>query len=304
MDNGWYGRALDLDKWLARTVLNGTHRAVIDCVISETYGWHDEESEKKENIKKRRTEAQISHKAFCEFTWISKSHISDALSELITWKIIKRDKNIQPALYWFNPEIDEWSKDVFRTCYDSQNTETTVPPPGNSSVSGEQFPQNTQIVPRMGNSLEVLPSTVPSCTKNKKGTDTRRQYQAKKTPNTPQAVLGDLWHSEGSAHCSSPLPRLKKADYVCFAELITDLGGESNGVMDEVQQVIRAFWIKFNPQDRFYFNSTDPKRFCKNYSDIRERVNIKYHKPPDSIPWATNEERKAHRERRAAERGQ
>jgi len=115
MDDGWYPRASTLDMWLARTVLNGTHLAVVNCIIRYTYGWEDKHNGcHDEKIKKRRTRAQIPGKVFQDYGWLSKSVVSRAISDLVGWNIIGRDNAKNPAEYWFNPSVAGWSKLVFR----------------------------------------------------------------------------------------------------------------------------------------------------------------------------------------------
>jgi hypothetical protein len=120
MDNGSFPLAKDALRSLAKTTLNGAHRALIDVVWMETYGWHDSESKYQEKIKQRRVTAKIPHSVFEEETWMDKSTVSRRLNELVRWKIIFRDKNTTPYNYSFNVNVSEWSPEIFRKTKNAQ----------------------------------------------------------------------------------------------------------------------------------------------------------------------------------------
>lgn len=115
MDNGNFPLAKDALRVLVKTKLTGSHRALIDVIWLNTYGWHDPESTHEQKIKQRKTEARISQKTFMEETWMEKAFVTKRLNELVDWKIILRDRNTKPATYSFNVNVDQWVPDIFRS---------------------------------------------------------------------------------------------------------------------------------------------------------------------------------------------
>ena len=114
MDNGSFPLAKDSLKVLAKTNLSGAHRAIIDVVWLQTYGWYDDSNEHEQKIKKRRIVAQINYDVFINETYMDKTNISKRLNQLIDWNIIIRDKNTSPYTYSFNVNINEWDVKIFR----------------------------------------------------------------------------------------------------------------------------------------------------------------------------------------------
>lgn len=114
MDDGSLPLAKSILTTLAKTKASGTHHSIINVIIHETYGWYDAESPHTEKIKKRRTKAQISFEKFTEITWIGEQELSRAISQLLKYKVIGRDKNTNPYTYWFNVNVHEWSHEFFR----------------------------------------------------------------------------------------------------------------------------------------------------------------------------------------------
>ena len=92
MDNGFFPYAKDLGRVLSKTVLNSSQRAIISAVFDKTFGWHDPDSEKEKKLKKRHIKAEIDFNFFEEFTGISPVNISRAIKELISYKVLKREK--------------------------------------------------------------------------------------------------------------------------------------------------------------------------------------------------------------------
>lgn len=170
MDNGNFPLAKDALKTLAKTTLSGAHRAIIDVVWMETYGWADSESPKQEKIKQRKTSAQISHDTFIDETWMGKSKVSQKIKELVSWNIIIRNRNTSPNTYSFNVNVAEWSSEVFRNtkvaqAVNSYQDRKQLPKQKTASClpNGKQFPEQVtnsypngkQGVTQMGNSYPV-----------------------------------------------------------------------------------------------------------------------------------------------------
>jgi|GEM_PF-2919707 len=114
MDDGNFPIAHTALLTLSKTKLSGAQRAVVDVVFTQTYGYHNEASPYDERLKKRHIKAQISHEFFEQATWMGKQEISRAISALIKWGIIGRDKNTSPYTYFFNVRSGEWSPDCWR----------------------------------------------------------------------------------------------------------------------------------------------------------------------------------------------
>jgi len=134
MDDGNFPIARTALLTLSKTRLAGSHRAVIDVVWAETYGWFDESSPKADRLKKRRTSARLSLRVFIEATWMNKSQVSRAINELVRWGILRRDRNSVPFTYSFNVHVDQWSQEVFR-----------VTNPVNSSQDRQQLSKRTTV---------------------------------------------------------------------------------------------------------------------------------------------------------------
>lgn len=131
MDNGSFPLAKDSLKTLAKTKLSGAHRALIDVIWMETYGWHDKNNNSQSKLKQRKTSAQIPYEVFIEETWMGKSSISKRINELVSWNIIIRDKNTSPYTYSFNVIVSKWDNNIFRN--------TRVIQPVNSSQDSKQL---------------------------------------------------------------------------------------------------------------------------------------------------------------------
>jgi hypothetical protein len=114
MDNGSFPLAKDALRTLAKTKLSGAHRAIIDVIWLETYGWYDESSQYEPKLKKRKTSARIPYQTFINETYIGKTNISCRVNELINWGVILRDKNTNPYTYSFNVNADQWDPKIFR----------------------------------------------------------------------------------------------------------------------------------------------------------------------------------------------
>lgn len=136
MDNGNFPIAKDALRSLAKTKISGAHRAIIDVIWMETYGWHDEGSPYKDKIKQRKTVAKIPHEVFVNETWMDKSTVSRRLNELVGWGIVIRDKNTSPYSYSFNVNVSEWSPEVFR---DTKIAKPYVDKPLNSLTSCQRL---------------------------------------------------------------------------------------------------------------------------------------------------------------------
>lgn len=131
MDNGSFPIAKDSLRTLAKTKISGAHRAIIDVIWMETYGWYDEKSSHEDKLKRRKTVAQIPHDVFVNETWMDKSTVSRRLNDLVKWGIVIRDKNTSPFSYSFNVHVANWSPEVFR--------ETKVAKPVNSLTTSQQL---------------------------------------------------------------------------------------------------------------------------------------------------------------------
>ncbi|OPY63661.1 MAG: DNA replication protein DnaD [Pelotomaculum sp. PtaU1.Bin065] len=114
MDQGSFPIAHTALLTLSKTKLSGAQRAIVDIIFTQTYGYHCESSPHEERIKKRYTKALIPYEFFEQATWMGKQEVSRAISSLIKWGIIGRDKNTVPITYWFNVYVSEWSKECWR----------------------------------------------------------------------------------------------------------------------------------------------------------------------------------------------
>ena len=114
MDNGNFPYAKDIGLVLAKTILSGSHRAIIDCILDKTIGWYDPKSEKVQKLKKRKIKEQITYKDFENYTGIIRNHISKYIKELIDWKVIKRWEKGQYCIYGLNVYVNQWNKGIFR----------------------------------------------------------------------------------------------------------------------------------------------------------------------------------------------
>lgn len=212
MDNGNFPIAKDALRSLAKTKISGAHRAIIDVIWMETYGWHDEGSPYKDKIKQRKTVAKIPHEVFVNETWMDKSTVSRRLNELVGWGIVIRDKNTSPYSYSFNVNVSEWSPEVFR---DTKIAKPYVDKPLNSLTSCQRLTDlqdSKQFNNQSTNSLtscqptvdypvnscnaESLDNTEPNgCPKeilNKyinKSTSTKVDEQAHKKPQKPKKIV-------------------------------------------------------------------------------------------------------------------
>ena len=137
MDNGYFPYAKDIGRTLARTYLNGSHRAIIDCILDLTYGWYDPKSEKVEKSKKRKTEERITYRIFEDFTRITNKHLSKYILALVNWKVIKRHKRGQYYLYSFNINVSQWDKGILVKTTPRTGGALNYPP-----KRGENYPPN------------------------------------------------------------------------------------------------------------------------------------------------------------------
>lgn len=178
MDNGNFPLAKDALRCLAKTNISGGHRAIIDVIWIETYGWYDEENPHEERIKKRKTSAQITQDVFIIETWMDKSSVSRKIKELVEWRIILRDKNTTPCTYSFNVNVDEWDSNIFR--------QTTVYRTLNSLQDSQQFTDKTT------NSLQdsqlgvyrIVNSCVPESQENQGRSDSLKKGLKKGKENS------------------------------------------------------------------------------------------------------------------------
>lgn len=161
MDNGYFPYAKDIGRTLARTYLNGSHRAIIDCILDLTYGWYDPKSEKVEKFKKRKTEERITYRIFEDFTGITNKHLSKYILALVDWKVIKRRKRGQCYLYSFNVNVNQWNKGVL--------VKTTPHLRGSLTVSLKNKGISDKTTPRTGGALNY-PSKVGRTTPRTRGT--------------------------------------------------------------------------------------------------------------------------------------
>jgi len=120
MDNGSFPIAKDSLRVLAKTKLSGAHRAMIDVIWMETYGWPDHDNKHEQKNKQRKTSARIPHQVFADETQTDKTFISHKLNDLVNWGVITRDKNTVPYTYSFNVHVDRWDPSIFRTKNDNQ----------------------------------------------------------------------------------------------------------------------------------------------------------------------------------------
>jgi hypothetical protein len=114
MDNGYFPYAQDIGRVLAKSILTGSHRAILDCIFSKTFGYPDKKSGKTEKIKRRVIEEKITCRDFKDFTGIRRNHIPKYILELVNWKVIKRREKGQYYLYSFNVNVSQWNKGIFR----------------------------------------------------------------------------------------------------------------------------------------------------------------------------------------------
>ncbi len=120
MDDGSYPYAKDIGRVLAKTTLNSTYRGIIDAVFDKTYGWHDNDSQKKVKIKQRKTEEKIDFNFFEEFTGLPFTKLSTALKQLVEWKILRRKKQSRSYIYSFNTIVKEWDRQVFKKIFQKE----------------------------------------------------------------------------------------------------------------------------------------------------------------------------------------
>jgi hypothetical protein len=153
MDNGSFPLAKDSLRALAKTTLSGGHRAVIDVIWMETYGWFDKDSQHQERLKQRLTVAQIPHETFVSETWMDKTAISRILNQLVEWNIITRNKNTSPISYSFNVNVSEWAPEIIR--------KTKVAEKVNSCTISQQLP--TESINSCMNSQPTVDQSVNSC---------------------------------------------------------------------------------------------------------------------------------------------
>lgn len=149
MDNGYFPYAQDIGRVLAKTYLNGSHRGILDCIFSKTFGYPDKKSNKIEKIKRRVIEERITCREFGDFTRIKRNHISKYILELVTWKIIKRRKRGQYYLYSFNVTVSQWNKGIFERTV--PQTRDTLNCPTNE---GQSVPQTRDTKNRERGTLE------------------------------------------------------------------------------------------------------------------------------------------------------
>ena len=118
LDNGWWFYAKDIGRTLAKTTLNSTYRAIIDCILDMTYGWHDPKGTNELKRKRRKTKEYINFKEFEEYTGIGKTNLSKHITNLIKWNIVKRWKNGKKLQYSLNVNVNEWNRgEAFRVKY-------------------------------------------------------------------------------------------------------------------------------------------------------------------------------------------
>ena len=162
MDNGSFPLAKDALRSLAKTKISGAHRAIIDVIWMETYGWHDPQSSHKDKLKRRKTVAQISYDVFINETWMDKSTISRKLNELVKWGIVIRNKNTNPFSYSFNVQVADWSPEVFRNTKVAQTVNSLQ---DGKQLTGLQDDQqfNEQSTKSLTNSQQKVDRTVNSC---------------------------------------------------------------------------------------------------------------------------------------------
>lgn len=114
MDNGYFPYAQDIGRVLAKTTISGSHRAIIDCILSKTFGYPDKKSDKIDKVKRRIIEERITYREFANFTGIMRKNLSKYIKELIDWKMIKRRERGQYYIYRFNVLVSQWNKGIFR----------------------------------------------------------------------------------------------------------------------------------------------------------------------------------------------
>jgi len=114
MDDGYFPLARTAVLTLAKTKLSGAQRSIVDVIFAQTYGYADASSPHQQQVKKRRTRAPIAYEYFSAATWMGRTEVSRAINTLINWRIIGRDKNAVPYIYWFNVQVDDWSPDCWR----------------------------------------------------------------------------------------------------------------------------------------------------------------------------------------------
>ncbi len=94
VENGYAPISQELLQALARARLKATTRAVVDCIVSMTYGWH-------------RKTAPIALDFFVDWTGYPKITIRRSLRELFDRKMIKV-WNGKPASYAIQKDYDRW----------------------------------------------------------------------------------------------------------------------------------------------------------------------------------------------------
>jgi len=158
LDNGWWYCAKDIGKTLAKTTLSGLQRAIIDCILDKTFGWHDPKAKKGLPRKRRKIWADIKGKEFEEYTGVEANKVSEAISYLDDNNIIKRKKQGWKKQYSFNVNVSEWNKGIFRKRY-----KDLLPHIGNYSINENDLkgnnnkglkPENDKLLPHIGNYLD------------------------------------------------------------------------------------------------------------------------------------------------------
>ena len=160
MDNGSFPLAKDAIRVLAKTKLSGAHRAIIDVIWLETYGWYDENNQHDAKIKKRKTSARIVYQTFIDETCMGKTNISSRVNELIIWGVIIRDKNTNPYTYSFNVNVDQWDPKIFRGASVARPDDTELCEQITVMRTDNSYEDDEQGVMRMHNSYAVEPTEI------------------------------------------------------------------------------------------------------------------------------------------------
>ena len=134
---------------LCKTQLSSRHRAILDVVIHDTYGWYDPDRPERDKAKKRKIFALIPYSRFEELTGIEISNISKLIHDLISWNMLLR-MGTRPYEYAFNVDVGQWESSRFRKKF--QNW-------GNSRLSDSTSYQNQQVKVVKSDKLKLLDLT-------------------------------------------------------------------------------------------------------------------------------------------------
>jgi phage replication O-like protein O len=181
VENGYAPISQELLQAIARARLRASTRAVLDCVVAQTYGWG-------------RKVAPISLEFFVEWTSFSTSTVQRALRELYDRKIVLAQNN-RPVLYKVQKDYDQWltGQQVTKSKkkVTGQDVTTLVGHDDDhlSRSTGDQqdTPQVEGTQPTTEPLIQEYKNTNTSTTNSKKA---RKPRKAKETWLTP---FNDIW---------------------------------------------------------------------------------------------------------------